>query len=115
MHKLLEEDRDRKMALWQAVQKQPEGKKQADGKIQPKDEAPKQEAPKQKGPKQEAPKAKESHILYPKSALFKDWGKNLSEDEQKEAQRLFEEYGYNVFLSDRLPLDRDLPDTRDPR
>ncbi|XP_028263779.1 probable polypeptide N-acetylgalactosaminyltransferase 8 [Parambassis ranga] len=130
MQKLLEEDRDRKKALEQEVQKQSEGKKQADVKIQPKDEAPKQEAPKQEAPKQEAhkqeahkreapkqvaPKAKESHKLYPKSALFKEWGENLSEDDQKEAQRLFEEYGYNVFLSDRLPLDRALPDTRDPR
>uniref|UniRef100_A0A672ZQJ1 Polypeptide N-acetylgalactosaminyltransferase n=1 Tax=Sphaeramia orbicularis TaxID=375764 RepID=A0A672ZQJ1_9TELE len=51
--------------------------------------------------------------LFPTSALFKEWGANLSEDEQREAQGLFEKYGYNVFLSDRLPLDRVLPDTRD--
>uniref|UniRef100_A0A668TGP3 Polypeptide N-acetylgalactosaminyltransferase n=1 Tax=Oreochromis aureus TaxID=47969 RepID=A0A668TGP3_OREAU len=43
------------------------------------------------------------------------WGANLSEDDQREAQSLYEKYGYNVFLSDRLPLDRPLPDTRDPR
>uniref|UniRef100_A0A3Q4HPC9 Polypeptide N-acetylgalactosaminyltransferase n=1 Tax=Neolamprologus brichardi TaxID=32507 RepID=A0A3Q4HPC9_NEOBR len=36
-------------------------------------------------------------------------------DDQREAQSLYEKYGYNVFLSDRLPLDRPLPDTRDPR
>ncbi|XP_056454586.1 probable polypeptide N-acetylgalactosaminyltransferase 8 isoform X3 [Gadus chalcogrammus] len=54
--------------------------------------------------------------LFPKSALFQNWGgENLSEDEQKEAQALFEKYGYNVFLSDRIPLNRPLPETRDPR
>uniref|UniRef100_A0A8C6WGI9 Polypeptide N-acetylgalactosaminyltransferase n=1 Tax=Neogobius melanostomus TaxID=47308 RepID=A0A8C6WGI9_9GOBI len=41
------------------------------------------------------------------------WGTNLSEEEQKEAQTLFQLYGYNVYLSDRLPLDRALPDTRE--
>ncbi|XP_056138177.1 probable polypeptide N-acetylgalactosaminyltransferase 8 [Lampris incognitus] len=58
---------------------------------------------------------KKTKKLFPKSALFKEWEENLSEDEQREAQALFEKYGYNVFLSDRLPLDRVLPDTRDPR
>uniref|UniRef100_A0A3B5A7D1 Polypeptide N-acetylgalactosaminyltransferase n=1 Tax=Stegastes partitus TaxID=144197 RepID=A0A3B5A7D1_9TELE len=33
----------------------------------------------------------------------------------REAQGLFEIYGYNVFLSNRLPLDRKIPDTRDGR
>lgn len=51
--------------------------------------------------------------LFPKSALFRKWGSNLSEDEQKEAEALFKLYGYNVFLSDRLPLDRQLPETRE--
>uniref|UniRef100_A0A3P8UWV6 Polypeptide N-acetylgalactosaminyltransferase n=1 Tax=Cynoglossus semilaevis TaxID=244447 RepID=A0A3P8UWV6_CYNSE len=44
-----------------------------------------------------------------------EWGENLSEDDQREAESLFQKYGYNVFLSDQLPLDRVLPDTRDPR
>ncbi|XP_053175932.1 probable polypeptide N-acetylgalactosaminyltransferase 8 [Scomber japonicus] len=57
----------------------------------------------------------EKHKVFPDSALFKKWGDNLSEDDQKEAQALFEKYGYNVFLSDRLPLDRALPETRDSR
>lgn len=53
--------------------------------------------------------------LFPHSVLFKTWGGNLSESEQREAEALFQKYGYNAFLSDRLPLDRPLPDTRDPR
>lgn len=61
----------------------------------------------------EPEKPKKPTKLFPSSALFKEWGENLSEDEQREAQALFELYGYNVFLSDQLPLDRELPDTRD--
>uniref|UniRef100_A0A3B4AXN7 Glycosyltransferase 2-like domain-containing protein n=1 Tax=Periophthalmus magnuspinnatus TaxID=409849 RepID=A0A3B4AXN7_9GOBI len=59
------------------------------------------------------PGEKKPTKLFPQSPLFKEWGVNLSEEEQKEAQALFELYGYNVFLSDRLPLDRGLPDTRE--
>ncbi|KAI4881273.1 hypothetical protein NFI96_033796 [Prochilodus magdalenae] len=53
--------------------------------------------------------------LFPKSYLFTKWGDHLTEEEQKEAQDLFVRYGYNVFLSNRLPLNRSLPDTRDPK
>uniref|UniRef100_UPI0037E8749E probable polypeptide N-acetylgalactosaminyltransferase 8 n=1 Tax=Semicossyphus pulcher TaxID=241346 RepID=UPI0037E8749E len=53
--------------------------------------------------------------LYPNSPLFRKWGDGLSEEEQKEAEKLFQSYGYNAFLSDRLPLNRQIPDTRPKR
>uniref|UniRef100_A0A3P9HNF2 Polypeptide N-acetylgalactosaminyltransferase n=1 Tax=Oryzias latipes TaxID=8090 RepID=A0A3P9HNF2_ORYLA len=53
--------------------------------------------------------------LYPKSPLFRKWGDHLSEEEQKEAESLFKNYGYNAYLSDRLPLNREMPDTRSSR
>ncbi|OWK03606.1 hypothetical protein Celaphus_00013892, partial [Cervus elaphus hippelaphus] len=52
-------------------------------------------------------------VLFPDSELFRKWGRDLSEAQQKEAEDLFQKFGYNVYLSDQLPLDRTLPDTRD--
>lgn len=54
-------------------------------------------------------------LLFPESPLFMRWGRNLSHEEQREAQDAFNEYGYNSYLSDRLPNNRSLPDTRDPK
>ncbi|XP_007435738.1 probable polypeptide N-acetylgalactosaminyltransferase 8 [Python bivittatus] len=54
-------------------------------------------------------------MQFPDSPLFRRWGKDLTEDQQIAAQELFTKYGYNVYLSDRLPLDRPLKDTRPPR
>uniref|UniRef100_A0A3Q1J163 Polypeptide N-acetylgalactosaminyltransferase 8a, tandem duplicate 1 n=1 Tax=Anabas testudineus TaxID=64144 RepID=A0A3Q1J163_ANATE len=53
--------------------------------------------------------------LFPDSLLFAHWGNDLSEEDQKEAEGLFQIYGYNAFLSNRLPLDRELRDMRDNR
>lgn len=64
---------------------------------------------------EEKKKKRVANKLFPNSELFKKWGDDLSEDEQKQAQHLFQLYGYNVFLSDRLPLNRTLLDTRDIR
>ncbi|XP_066506080.1 probable polypeptide N-acetylgalactosaminyltransferase 8 [Hoplias malabaricus] len=64
---------------------------------------------------QPKPKKKKAKKLFPNSFLFSDWGEDLSEEEQRVAERVFVQYGYNVFLSDRLPLNRSLPDTRNPR
>lgn len=104
MQKILEEDKQRNAAKFEqsAVLKPPEQNVQPGAKsLQDK--------------KEEAAKEKKSTKLFPNSYLFKEWGDNLSEEDQREAQGLFEKYGYNVFLSDRLPLDRPLPDTRDKR
>ncbi|KAK1888375.1 putative polypeptide N-acetylgalactosaminyltransferase 8 [Dissostichus eleginoides] len=104
MQKLLEEDVERRRKAAEVVQppvqKCPEQKEEPEAKIEE---------------KQEAPVKKKSNKLFPDSPLFKEWGGNLSEDEQREAQSLFDKYGYNVFLSDRLPLDRAIADTRDKR
>ena len=48
-------------------------------------------------------------------SIFQQWGKGLSEAQQKEARYLFLEFGYNVFLSNRLPYNRSIPDTRHSR
>lgn len=63
----------------------------------------------------EMKKQKPREKLFPDSPLFKQWGEDLSEDEQKKAQALFQKFGYNVYLSNQLPLDRPIPDTRDSR
>ncbi|XP_060046896.1 probable polypeptide N-acetylgalactosaminyltransferase 8 isoform X2 [Erinaceus europaeus] len=53
--------------------------------------------------------------LFPDSRLFRKWGDHLSEDQQKKAEGLFQKFGYNVYLSDQLPLNRTIPDMRDSR
>ncbi|CAD7670406.1 unnamed protein product [Nyctereutes procyonoides] len=77
-----------------------------------------EEHPVQKTLKVKASETKEhkpKEILFPDSQLFRQWGKDLSEAQQKKAEDLFQEFGYNVYLSNQLPLNRTIPDTRDSR
>ncbi|KAI5105503.1 putative polypeptide N-acetylgalactosaminyltransferase 8 [Silurus meridionalis] len=69
----------------------------------------------QKGQKKKNSPEDPKSLLFPNSPLFNNWGKDLSHDEQREAQDGYKKYGYNVYLSDQLPINRPLPDTRDPR
>uniref|UniRef100_A0A8I3NM72 Polypeptide N-acetylgalactosaminyltransferase n=2 Tax=Canis lupus familiaris TaxID=9615 RepID=A0A8I3NM72_CANLF len=46
------------------------------------------------------------------SSLFAHWGQELSPEGRRMALKQFQYYGYNAYLSDRLPLDRPLPDLR---
>lgn len=104
MHKFLIDDRDRQRKTAEDGKKEFKQHHELKGRHEEKTQE-----------RNKAPKEKKVHKLFPKSVLFKEWGNNLSENDQREAEALFQKYGYNVFLSDRLPLDRPLPDTRDPR
>ncbi|XP_042157612.1 probable polypeptide N-acetylgalactosaminyltransferase 8 isoform X3 [Oncorhynchus tshawytscha] len=57
----------------------------------------------------------EDFLTWKATSTKSGWGENLSDEDQEEAQALFEKYGYNVFLSDRLPLNRELPETRESK
>lgn len=46
------------------------------------------------------------------SSLFAHWGKELAPDNRRVALKMFQYYGYNSYLSDRLSLDRPIPDLR---
>lgn len=63
----------------------------------------------------ETKKHKPKEILFPDSQLFRQWGKDLSEAQQKKAEDLFEKFGYNVYLSNQLSFNRTIPDSRDSR
>ena len=96
----VEREERRKAAEKPPAKKEPEQKEKPEAEIQE---------------QKEAPKEKKFKKVFPHSPLFDNWGENLTEEEQREAEVLFQKYGYNVFVSDRLPLNRALPDTRDPR
>lgn len=53
--------------------------------------------------------------LYLRWKILQQWGKGLSKAQQEEAWDLFLEFGYNVLLSNQLPYNRSIPDTRDIR
>nr|XP_024650270.1 polypeptide N-acetylgalactosaminyltransferase 18-like [Macaca nemestrina] len=63
---------------------------------------------------QEAPAKPEEAEAEPftDSSLFAHWGQELSPEGRRVALKQFQYYGYNAYLSDRLPLDRPLPDLR---
>uniref|UniRef100_A0A8C7Y3S3 Polypeptide N-acetylgalactosaminyltransferase n=1 Tax=Oryzias sinensis TaxID=183150 RepID=A0A8C7Y3S3_9TELE len=46
------------------------------------------------------------------SSLFTHWGQELSSDDRRVALKMFQYYGYNTYLSDRLSLSRPIPDLR---
>ena len=59
-----------------------------------------------------------THHTTPTHTLFRYWDKKLepqTDEEKEEEKRGFQNNGFNQFRSDRLPLDREVPDTRDPR
>ncbi|KAG8541037.1 hypothetical protein GDO81_029835, partial [Engystomops pustulosus] len=62
----------------------------------------------------EAPQKAEEAAVEPftDSSLFAHWGQDLSPEHRRVALKQFQYYGYNAYLSDRLPLDRPLPDLR---
>ncbi|KAG1939113.1 polypeptide N-acetylgalactosaminyltransferase [Pimephales promelas] len=45
-------------------------------------------------------------------SLFARWGHDLGPESRKVALKKFQYYGYNGYLSDRLSLDRSIPDLR---
>ncbi|KAM9817673.1 polypeptide N-acetylgalactosaminyltransferase 18 [Neosynchiropus ocellatus] len=49
---------------------------------------------------------------FSESSLFAHWGQDLSPDNRRVALKMFQYYGYNGYLSDRLSLDRPIPDLR---
>ncbi|XP_048462988.1 polypeptide N-acetylgalactosaminyltransferase 18 [Rhincodon typus] len=64
---------------------------------------------------QEVPQKLEENIAadaFTDSLLFTHWGHNLSPENRRVALKKFQYYGYNSYLSDRLPLDRSIPDLR---
>lgn len=59
------------------------------------------------------PKLEENPVeAFTDSSLFAHWGQELSPEQRRLALKQFQYYGYNAYLSDRLPLDRALPDLR---
>ncbi|XP_067152234.1 polypeptide N-acetylgalactosaminyltransferase 18 isoform X5 [Apteryx mantelli] len=64
-------------------------------------------------PKEAPPKLEENPAeAFTDSSLFAHWGQDLSPENRRIALKQFQYYGYNAYLSDRLPLDRPLPDLR---
>uniref|UniRef100_A0A8C5QDC8 Polypeptide N-acetylgalactosaminyltransferase n=1 Tax=Leptobrachium leishanense TaxID=445787 RepID=A0A8C5QDC8_9ANUR len=64
-------------------------------------------------PTEAPPKPEETEAEpFMDSSLFAHWGQDLSPENRRAAFKQFQYYGYNAYLSDRLPLDRATPDLR---
>ncbi|XP_067902801.1 polypeptide N-acetylgalactosaminyltransferase 18 [Heterodontus francisci] len=64
---------------------------------------------------QEIPQKLEENMaadVFTDSSIFTHWGHELSSESRQDALKKFQYYGYNSYLSDRLPLDRLIPDLR---
>ncbi|KAI4884380.1 hypothetical protein NFI96_011225 [Prochilodus magdalenae] len=113
--KKLEGIEQRVNALVKTLELSPK-RQQSEAEEQPEEPEKPKEPEEPKEPKKPKPKKRlVRRKLFPNSSLFSKWGDHLTEEEQEEANKLFVHYGYNVFLSDRLPLNRSLPDTRDSK
>ncbi|XP_027712212.1 probable polypeptide N-acetylgalactosaminyltransferase 8 [Vombatus ursinus] len=64
---------------------------------------------------QKETKHKPPRKLFPDSVLFQHWGEDLTESQQMLAHDLFIQFGYNVYLSDWLPLNCSIKDFRSRR
>ncbi|XP_047405645.1 probable polypeptide N-acetylgalactosaminyltransferase 8 [Sciurus carolinensis] len=110
----LEMDLEHLKISMQLVMKQQENmnniQKRMKDEVHPVGKAVETKASKTKKQKRRPPKK-----LFPNSPLFKQWGKGLSQAQQKEAEDLFQKFGYNAYLSNQLPHNRTITDTRDSR
>ncbi|XP_062380824.1 polypeptide N-acetylgalactosaminyltransferase 18 isoform X2 [Sardina pilchardus] len=54
----------------------------------------------------------EAEQSFSDSSLFSHWGRDLSPESRRVALKMFQAHGYNSYLSDRISLDRPIPDLR---
>ncbi|XP_076147613.1 polypeptide N-acetylgalactosaminyltransferase 18 [Alosa pseudoharengus] len=54
----------------------------------------------------------EAEQSFSDSSLFSHWGRDLGPDSRRVALKMFQAHGYNSYLSDRISLDRPIPDLR---
>ncbi|XP_041929779.1 polypeptide N-acetylgalactosaminyltransferase 18 [Alosa sapidissima] len=54
----------------------------------------------------------EAEQSFSDSSLFSHWGRDLGPESRRVALKMFQAHGYNSYLSDRISLDRPIPDLR---